>query len=292
MPFCIILYHICSVCLHATLLLPNLFAYALNIVWCRFHWTLGSKLQWNLNRNSNIFSQEMYLNMSSGKWRPFALGLNVLNRINYIHYNSALQVWRVVVWLGTNRFNSFSSGLRHNYCHGPFIRYLKLRVAHAPGMPGTFSPPSRISDRDMHHGTCVTHVPWCMPGSLTSCFLWNRWREKPSRHTRRMRNPQFYVSGKRPLKYHAYQMQSNADGRVSSFNKCAGFSQSPSTCLLSYSCIKETFIQMGINYWLCDLLFSCGFYEYSKWIRIPITSKLQTKPAVICFDNVSYQFWL
>ena len=25
-----------------------------------------------------------------------------------------------------------------------------------------------ISDLGMHHGTCVTHVPWCMSGSLTS----------------------------------------------------------------------------------------------------------------------------
>ena len=24
-----------------------------------------------------------------------------------------------------------------------------------------------VSDPDMHHGTCVTHVPWCMQGSLT-----------------------------------------------------------------------------------------------------------------------------
>ena len=51
--------------------------------------------------------------------------------------------------------------------HGPLTRYVKLRVAHAPGMPGTFSPPLRIRDPDMHHGTCVTHVPWYMPGSLT-----------------------------------------------------------------------------------------------------------------------------
>ena len=54
----------------------------------------------------------------------------------------------------------------------------KLRVRHAPGMPGTFSPPSGTSDPDMHHGTCVTHVPWCMPGSLTSVFLWSQWRGK------------------------------------------------------------------------------------------------------------------
>ena len=24
-----------------------------------------------------------------------------------------------------------------------------------------------VSDPDMHHGTCVTHVPWCTSGSLT-----------------------------------------------------------------------------------------------------------------------------
>ena len=58
--------------------------------------------------------------------------------------------------------------------HGILTRYVKLRVAHAPG---TFSPPLRVSDPDMHHGTCVTHVPRCMPGSLTSGFVWSRCRE-------------------------------------------------------------------------------------------------------------------
>ena len=52
----------------------------------------------------------------------------------------------------------------------------KIAGAHAPGMPGTFSPSLQACDPDMHHGTCVTHVPWCMPGSLTSGFLWNRRR--------------------------------------------------------------------------------------------------------------------
>ena len=50
----------------------------------------------------------------------------------------------------------------------------KIAGAHAPGMPGTFSLSPHVSDPDMHHGTCVTHVPWCMPGSLTSGFLRNR----------------------------------------------------------------------------------------------------------------------
>ena len=82
---------------------------------------------------------------------------------------------------------------------GPLARYVKLRVPHAPVMPGTFSPPPWVSDPDKHHGTCVTHVPWCMPGSLTSSFPWSLWRGKRSRHSRWMSNPQFYVSGKRRM---------------------------------------------------------------------------------------------
>ena len=74
--------------------------------------------------------------------------------------------------------------------HGPLTRYVRLRVAHAPEMPGTYSPPPRVSDPDMYHG---------MSGSLTSGFLWSWLREKRSHHSRRMRNPQFYISGKRPI---------------------------------------------------------------------------------------------
>ena len=62
---------------------------------------------------------------------------------------------------------------------------------------GNVSPSPRVSDPDMHYGTCVTRVPWCMPGSLTSSFLWSQWQGKRSRHSQRMHNPQFYVSGKR-----------------------------------------------------------------------------------------------
>ena len=75
--------------------------------------------------------------------------------------------------------------------HGPLTRYAILWVAHAQGMSGTFSPPPGVSDPDMHHGTHVTHVPWCMPGSLTSGFLWSRWQGNHSRHSQGMCNPQF-----------------------------------------------------------------------------------------------------
>ena len=81
----------------------------------------------------------------------------------------------------------------------PLTKYVRFRVAHAPGMPGTFSPPPRASDPDMHHGMCVTHVPWCMSRSLARCFLWSRGRGKRSRHSWRMHSPRFYASGKRPM---------------------------------------------------------------------------------------------
>ena len=46
------------------------------------------------------------------------------------------------------RFDPWASGQIH-----------KIARAHAPGMSGTFSPQPRVSDPDMHHGTCVAHVP-------------------------------------------------------------------------------------------------------------------------------------
>ena len=59
--------------------------------------------------------------------------------------------------------------------YGPLARYAKLRAAHAPVMPGILERFSRhrlqrkplVSDPGMHHGTCFTHVPWCMSGSPT-----------------------------------------------------------------------------------------------------------------------------
>ena len=50
-----------------------------------------------------------------------------------------------------------------------------------------------VSDPGMHHGTCVTHVPWCMSGSLT-CGGGKTFPAFPA-HA----HPQFYVSGKRPM---------------------------------------------------------------------------------------------
>ena len=70
----------------------------------------------------------------------------------------------------------------------------------------------------MHHGTCVTHMPWCMSGSLTRGGGENR-------HSRRMRNPQFYVSGKRPMAAasHTCQLSPASSRPVSIADKTPNF---------------------------------------------------------------------
>ena len=75
-------------------------------------------------------------------------------------------------WEMAKLFKGTLSSKEEGAVNGLLTRYVKLRVAHAPGMSGTFSPHRLqrkllVSDPGMHHGTCVTHVPWCMSGSLT-----------------------------------------------------------------------------------------------------------------------------
>ena len=85
--------------------------------------------------------------------------------------------------------------------HGPLTRYVKLRIAHAPGMPGTFSPtadfkgnrylaiPACITARASRtcRDACRDRLP-AVAGKTFQAF--------PARA-----HPQFYVSGKRPMKF-------------------------------------------------------------------------------------------
>ena len=118
----------------------------------------------------------------------------ILNAIMKMQY-FCTDGYKQTIYVGNNKGWDYWD----NFVHGPLIRYAKLQVAHTPRMLGAFSPQPWVSDPDMHHGTCVTHVPWRMPGSLACGFLWSRWLGKRSRHSLRMRNSQFYVSGKRSV---------------------------------------------------------------------------------------------
>ena len=73
--------------------------------------------------------------------------------------------------------------------HGPPIRYVKLRVAHAPGMPGRFSPPPTSEETAGQRSKRVSgHV--CQARARMHAGIANpRWPWKRSRHSRRLCNP-------------------------------------------------------------------------------------------------------
>ena len=101
-------------------------------------------------------------------------------------------IWNMtMLW----HFNHFCT--EANERHGPLARYVKLRVAHAPGMPGTFSPAADFKEnRLLAIPACITARAWrtcrdacrdrlhAVTGKTFPAF--------PA-HA----HPQFYVSGKR-----------------------------------------------------------------------------------------------
>ena len=50
----------------------------------------------------------------------------------------------LLLWFDASQFYPYPVGLFH--WHGPFTRYVKSRVVHASGMPGTFSPPPNLTE--------------------------------------------------------------------------------------------------------------------------------------------------
>ena len=123
-------------------------------------------------------------------WQICTLFCWTLFNLPICQYSSAWHChW---IWTGRGRFFRKTSHIHYRrWCpgdavipaamistvwHGSLASYVKLWVAHAPGMLGTFPRHRGYGDSDMHHGTCVTHVPWYMPESLTSGFPWSLWQ--------------------------------------------------------------------------------------------------------------------
>ena len=55
------------------------------------------------------------------------------------YWNRTLELERVSYTWNPRLMDSLNR-TRYKMCHGPLTRCVKLRVAHTPGMPGTFSP--------------------------------------------------------------------------------------------------------------------------------------------------------
>ena len=85
-----------------------------------------------------------------------------------------------------HHLNHWWPGSQMHLHYGPLTRYVKLRVAHAPG---TFSPPPTSKETDSYRSQQASwHV-------RDACSMMHVGIASP--HCRCMRNPQFYVSGKR-----------------------------------------------------------------------------------------------
>ena len=104
---------------------------------------------------------------SPAKW----LFIQLLVKIN----NKELNKFRLSCFLEWESIDDLYISLTHESKASPWASYQIRNIAGSAcaGNAGNVFPRYRIqrkplvSDPGMHHGTCVTHVPWCMSGSLT-----------------------------------------------------------------------------------------------------------------------------
>ena len=90
------------------------------------------------------------------------------------HHNPKYKLGCMVITAWPDTEGMICSNVQsHNVWASYQIR--KIAGCACAGNAGNVFPRRRIqrktlvSDPVMHHGTCVTHVPWCMSGSLTRC---------------------------------------------------------------------------------------------------------------------------
>ena len=111
--------------------------------------SMSVRPQWTYYNEMLLANQEfpftrMDLKISSAKCHPFCLDRNMLTVI----------LFSVTVAVSTATQSSV--GDSQTYSEWASCQIRQIAGAHAPGMPGTFSPSPQVSDPDMHHGTCVT----------------------------------------------------------------------------------------------------------------------------------------
>ena len=135
----------------------------------------------------------LYLYIYQGFSYILRLVCSMQNKIHTTACESRL-LWNLAALVGLR-----SWPVQFKRCHEPLTRYAKLWVVHALGMPGTLSPPpsakETASQRSRHASRHVRDARTVMNAGIAN----PRWRRQRSRHFRRMRNPQFCVSGEWPI---------------------------------------------------------------------------------------------
>ena len=110
---------------------------------------LHTALQWQLLNTNPTFSSREKPHISPS-WTSYEL--------------CVVEIW-----------DKFSRDITTSHCTTTWASYQIHKIAGyaCAGNAGNVFPRHRfkrkplVSDPGMHHGTCVTHVPWCMSGSLT-----------------------------------------------------------------------------------------------------------------------------
>ena len=93
-----------------------------------------------------IFPTILHKRIGSRGFTSFSTSAHysVVVMINETHFNTTVIRYHAVFVVYTTFTLSRSTHLvfdNNTRCNGPLSRYVKLQVAHVPGMPGTFSPP-------------------------------------------------------------------------------------------------------------------------------------------------------
>ena len=142
----------------------------------------------------HIYQEGLLGNFCSGVWGDI-IQVRCIRHRGCIKFRYILEICA----MNDNEVHICTSFLRVTGVVGLLPDTKKIVGCARVGDAGNVFPATAVSDPDMHHGTCGTHVPWCMTGSLSGSSLWSQWRVKRSRFSRRKLKPQFYVSGKRPI---------------------------------------------------------------------------------------------
>ena len=157
-----------------------------NLLYLRKSYPIATKRRTNISMAryaSNVvirldLNHDFDCEISSSNMSDCVRFYQIVNNVSWVaadSYRGVSRCWRVI-----------DSSSRDTIMRGPLARYAKLRIAHALGMPATFSPPqisngtaskrSRHALRHVRHARAVMHVGIAKP-----------WRRgKRSRHSRRM----------------------------------------------------------------------------------------------------------
>ena len=107
----------------------------LNQNWLTANWTLGNRLQGNINQSRKVFIHENVFNMASAKWWPSCFGLSVLTYPSMMRRNTSFStnshaiVYTKLVQLYTFKLTaSFLKGKLASIVHQSTIEYFAITL--------------------------------------------------------------------------------------------------------------------------------------------------------------------